>query len=59
MALDGMKTDVENSDLYRDIADPVRQERVGRVQDKINELGIKYIYYQYAIFVRSYQGFLN
>lgn len=48
MALDKATIDIENSDLYRDIADPVRQERIERVSAKIQELGIKYIYYQYV-----------
>lgn len=38
----------EDSDLLRDLANPERQERVARVRAKIDELGIKYIYYQYV-----------
>lgn len=38
---------LEKSDLYRELADPVRQERVERVSKKIESLGVEYIYYQY------------
>lgn len=38
----------QDSDLMREIADPLRQERVARVREKIDRLGIEYIYYQYV-----------
>ncbi|WJS87123.1 glutamine synthetase family protein [Paracoccus sp. TOH] len=38
----------QDSDLMREVADPLRQERVARVREKIDRLGIEYIYYQYV-----------
>lgn len=37
-----------DTDVMREIADPLRQERVARVREKIDQLGIEYIYYQYV-----------
>ncbi len=41
-------THFQDTDLYREINDPVRQERVARVAEKIKTLGIEYIYFQYV-----------
>ena len=37
-----------NCDLYRELNDPKRAERVARVSEKIKSLGVEYIYYQYV-----------
>lgn len=37
-----------DTDYHREIADPARQERVARVREKIDKLGVEYIYYQYV-----------
>ncbi|NML76092.1 glutamine synthetase [Rhizobium sp. S-51] len=38
----------EDSDLFRELNDPLRKERVARVSEKIKKLGVEYIYYQYV-----------
>jgi glutamine synthetase len=43
-----MAFDISATDIGRDLADPIRQERIERVRAKIDQLGIKYIYYQYV-----------
>lgn len=47
MAKDHFSTLAE-CDLFREIADPQRQERIARVREKINATGVKYIYYQFV-----------
>lgn len=41
-------THFQDTDLYREINDPIRQERVARVAEKIKALGIEHIYFQYV-----------
>ncbi|MDQ0506726.1 glutamine synthetase family protein [Xanthobacter agilis] len=38
----------QETDVFREISDPLRQERVARVREKIDRLGVEYIYYQYV-----------
>jgi glutamine synthetase len=37
----------QDCDMFRELNDPLRKERVARVSEKIKALGIEYIYYQY------------